>query len=726
MKKITFLLMFLLLTKVGNAQTFKWAKQLSGTSSTATYSVDVKDIISRNGEVYVCGSFTGTVDFDMGTGVSNKTANGTDFFVARYDADGDLTWITTSNLAGNEEMVKVNTGTNVSGASNHLIGLIKVGTNGFRLAGFGYNDGIEDFTSSTYTTSAGNLFPTSFDNANRFYYVVGAYQNTLTVGNLSVSSVGGSDGFCLRIDLGLGNVFTPQNLRSYGNTSSDIINDVVLDNATNLRAYLVGSFYGTMNLEYANGTPFSVTSSGMQDGIVLELLQNSTSDLRPQDSNSIMKLGSTGNDAILTVDYANSIFYIGGYFSETVDFDPNTAVATNRTSSGLTDSFVAGYVVSAAIYPLRFVNIEGNATTDERTVSVSAATLSNTSLTHNVYSLTQRANTFGGIFTSLRKTDEFGNINAAFGGLIVSTANDKLVTPRGVFDIANDDVYLAGNFNGTADFNTDGLATFNMTALNSATNGFTNNGFVEKFGNCTQSASAPTITASSSTNICSGSSVTLTASGSMYNNAKWVWYSGSCGGTLVGEGPEITVSPTSNTTYFARGEGGCVGDGVCSTAVNVNVTPLPTNGYTQAGNTITTTNSEPATLYSWIDCSNNAVVASGATMTSYTPTVSGNYKFRINNGATCFIESACISVTVLSANDFSKLGVKLYPNPVTNSFTIEGEVVVENVIIYNLLGQELKTFSNTNSFNVEDLQSGTYLVQVTTERGTAQTKIIKN
>ena len=63
----------------------------SGTSSTATYSVDVKDIISRNGEVYVCGSFTGTVDFDLGAGVHNVTAGGTqDGYVLKLTNSGDF------------------------------------------------------------------------------------------------------------------------------------------------------------------------------------------------------------------------------------------------------------------------------------------------------------------------------------------------------------------------------------------------------------------------------------------------------------------------------------------------------------------------------------------------------------------------------------------------------------------------------------------------------------
>jgi len=69
-------------------------------------------------------------------------------------------------------------------------------------------------------------------------------------------------------------------------------------------------------------------------------------------------------------------------------------------------------------------------------------------------------------------------------------------------------------------------------------------------------ASTPTI--SGNTNIRCGGTTTLSITGGNLNAAaKWKWYTGSCGGTLIDSGTSITVSPTSTTTYYARGEGGC-------------------------------------------------------------------------------------------------------------------------------------------------------------------------
>ena len=49
--------------------------------------------------------------------------------------------------------------------------------------------------------------------------------------------------------------------------------------------------------------------------------------------------------------------------------------------------------------------------------------------------------------------------------------------------------------------------------------------------------------------LCLGETTQLTANGTV---GTVYWYSGSCGGTLIGTGNSIQVSPTSNTTYYAR------------------------------------------------------------------------------------------------------------------------------------------------------------------------------
>jgi hypothetical protein len=105
------------------------------------------------------------------------------------------------------------------------------------------------------------------------------------------------------------------------------------------------------------------------------------------------------------------------------------------------------------------------------------------------------------------------------------------------------------------------------------------------------------------TTICAGQSTTLTVVG---GNASSQWYTGSCGGTLVGTGSSITVSPGTTTTYYVRNAGSsCSPASSCvSTTVTVNPAPatptISASGPTTfcAGGSVTLTSSS-ATGNTW-------------------------------------------------------------------------------------------------------------------------------
>ncbi|MCK9640324.1 MAG: HYR domain-containing protein [Prolixibacteraceae bacterium] len=71
--------------------------------------------------------------------------------------------------------------------------------------------------------------------------------------------------------------------------------------------------------------------------------------------------------------------------------------------------------------------------------------------------------------------------------------------------------------------------------------------------------------------ICNGTSTQLTANGAV---GTVYWYTGSCGGTLVGTGNPITVSPVVTTTYYVRNyNSGLFSNGCASTTITVNSAP---------------------------------------------------------------------------------------------------------------------------------------------------------
>jgi hypothetical protein len=86
-------------------------------------------------------------------------------------------------------------------------------------------------------------------------------------------------------------------------------------------------------------------------------------------------------------------------------------------------------------------------------------------------------------------------------------------------------------------------------------------------------SSTPSIQVQKST-ICEGDSTTISViGGSLGTGAAWNWYSGSCGGTILGTGSSIVVKPTDTTQYFVRAEGPCDVSNCASVKVNVTHTP---------------------------------------------------------------------------------------------------------------------------------------------------------
>lgn len=83
-------------------------------------------------------------------------------------------------------------------------------------------------------------------------------------------------------------------------------------------------------------------------------------------------------------------------------------------------------------------------------------------------------------------------------------------------------------------------------------------------------STAPSGASANPSKITAGGSSTLTVTGGcLGTGASWRWYSGSCGGTSVGMGERITVSPTSQTVYYVRAAGTCNTTGCAATTVAI-------------------------------------------------------------------------------------------------------------------------------------------------------------
>ena len=99
-----------------------------------------------------------------------------------------------------------------------------------------------------------------------------------------------------------------------------------------------------------------------------------------------------------------------------------------------------------------------------------------------------------------------------------------------------------------------------------------------------------------------------------------------------------------------------------------------------------------------------------------------NENWSTNQG---LVASYSLNCSILGIADNRVLDFGLYPNPVKNTFTIklDNSAVLQQVIIYTMLGQAILT-SNEPIVNTSYLVSGYYLVEVITNLGKTTKKIV--
>ena len=182
------------------------------------------------------------------------------------------------------------------------------------------------------------------------------------------------------------------------------------------------------------------------------------------------------------------------------------------------------------------------------------------------------------------------------------------------------------------------------------------------------SSSAPTSAAASPNPICPSASTTLTASGgTLGTGASYNWYTGSCGGTLVGTGTSISVTPGSSTTYYVGAVGSCNTTTCASVLVTVGGTQ-PTPG-APAGNTTicsgstqtyTTSGSAGATSYTW-------TVPVGAIINSGQGTTSISVSMGSSAGNVCVTATGPCGTSAAACTPLTITTVPLAPASITGT-----------------------------------------------------------
>jgi len=385
-------------SKLDASGNFIWAKRIGNVNSSAqTYSVAV----DASGNVFISGTFYGTVDFDPGTGIYNLSAAGGYIFIARLDASGNFVWA--KQIGG---------GVDFDGAGWDLT---------------------VDANSNVYTT--GNFRGSAdFDPGGGVYFLTSVDPNQ-------------QDAFVSKLDVS-GNFIWAKKL---GGADREMGISIAVDVSGNV--YTTGYILGVLVGDFDPGPGvYNLAPAGVSDIYI--------SKLDPSGNFVWAKLmGATGSDNgySIAVD-ANGNVYTAGTFNGTVDFDPGSGTF-NLTSVTSNDFFISKLDASGNFVWAKQIGVPGDY------VSIFIDANSYVYIASDFFAsgdFDPGPGTFiltsaGQVDVFLSKLDVSGNFVWAkqMGG----SAHDWCHS--GTVD-ANGNVYLTGWFEGTGDFDP-GPGVYNLT-----------------------------------------------------------------------------------------------------------------------------------------------------------------------------------------------------------------------------------------------------------------------
>ncbi|MBX2902191.1 MAG: T9SS type A sorting domain-containing protein [Chitinophagales bacterium] len=562
-------------------QDFSWGKSGGNTGNEYARSI----FVDGAGSVYTVGSFSGTVDFDPGSGVSNLTAVGsTDAYIQKLNSAGAFVFARRFGGAGDAVAYGVtvdpnnfiyitgsftgnmdsdpNAGTSLltsaGGTDIFLIRLsasavwsystrfgstgddvgLSVCANAGAFALTGTITGVVDFDPGAGVANIGIINLTQGFIARYVPGVFYTFAHTLGIsanasemdvsGNIYTTGVGFNAGSNDAFVKKFGPTGTVTWTKYLGGASGDGGYGIATDVTGNV--YTTGFFSGTADFDPDAGV-VSITSGGSNDIYVSKLDTNGS---------YVWAVGfsGTGDDRGVTIDTdPDGNVYTAGYFRSTVDFDPGAGVS-NLSSSGLTDGMVCK------------LNASGQ------------------------YVWAQK---------------------------IGSTGNDAI---QGIRIEQSANIHLAGYFSGTVDVDP-AASVANLVAVGGT------DYCVVKWIPCIIPAAPTNTTPANNLVVCNGESTVLSASGT----GTIGWYSSATGGTYLGGGSSFTTPVLTSDTSFYVQDSSCLPGprkriyvSVLSSIANQTVSSSPSSVCVGQSATVSISGSEVNKVYSLRDNSNNAVI----------------------------------------------------------------------------------------------------------------------
>lgn len=341
------------LTKQTPEGAFIWAKSFGGVRDERANAIVVTD----NGSLYITGQYTGTTDFDPGSGteehISTPNSRGTpgaDFYISKFDTSGTLSWVktggnsgadagtgiaidkhsddtlyVTGNIGAGDVDLDFGQGTvNLRNNGNSGSFVLKMGADG----SITWGKVLGDASASSVSTQAiavdlgGNVYTTGN------YSSTADFDPDLT-NSFTMTPVAKSDIFVSKLDASGGFVWA----KSMGGDEVESGYSIVTDDNSNV--YFTGSFQTTVNFD-PNGTAFLYTLGG-RDVFISKL---------DEAGNLVWAkhVGSATDDVGdgIALDDLGNVYTTGWFQSPRSEFNPgpNPEDTFNLVSYGSLDGFI--------------------------------------------------------------------------------------------------------------------------------------------------------------------------------------------------------------------------------------------------------------------------------------------------------------------------------------------------------------------------------------------------
>ena len=319
------LVTLLLCNLAASAQIFNWAKSIGGNVTSNGIAVDA------NGGSYITGWFLGTATF--GNIQLSTKYNYINFFVAKYDAGGNVLWAkqaqqeTNSYSVGEGVSVDANGNTYISGK---LLGVVNFGN--IKLTA---TNSLQDIFVAKFDPSGNCLWAEQAGDsitsngitvdANGNSYVIGNFQKSATFGSFQLTSGDSGNVFIAKYDINGNFIWAKKNNGDKHSWAEGF--GISIDANNNI--YGSGQFYD--NVSFGN---IQLTASGTNSNIFIVKYDDNGNSIW---ANQSYGSGYYDNAQVISTD-ANGNSYIAGQFNDTV-----TLGNSQMISKAHRNAFVAKY-----------------------------------------------------------------------------------------------------------------------------------------------------------------------------------------------------------------------------------------------------------------------------------------------------------------------------------------------------------------------------------------------